>query len=308
MVMAGIHDIEIRHLEALRAVAEEGTFGRAATRLGFSQAAISAQIGALEKAVGEPVFDRPGGPRPVALTPAGRLLLGHAEAIIDRLGVAEVELDALRTGEGGRLVVGTFQSVSVQVLPAVLGALRAQAPDLEVRLFESDDDEELARRVVDESLDLSFLIGPRDHPDLEVVELCRDPFVALLPADDPRAERPDRPLRALDLDGAPLIGQQDCACQRLIDGGLRDLGVCPEYVFRTNDNAAVQAMVRAGMGAAVMPRMAVDARDPGVRVMTMNPPLAPRQILVATRKDRTVSAAARRFIDLAVRTSVRFTA
>ena len=68
-----LQDIEIRHLQALRAVAQEGSFGRAGERLGFTQSAISQQIASLERVLGEKVFDRRGGPRPVELTPAGEV-------------------------------------------------------------------------------------------------------------------------------------------------------------------------------------------------------------------------------------------
>ena len=71
MGMPSMRDLEIRHLEALDAVASTGTFGRAAERLGYTQSAISQQIAALERVMGAPVFDRPGGPRPVELTPLG---------------------------------------------------------------------------------------------------------------------------------------------------------------------------------------------------------------------------------------------
>ena len=84
--------IELRHLAALDAVAETGTFGRAAARLGYTQSAVSQQISALEKAIGGAVFDRPGGPRPVRLTPLGKLVLGHARdlATVEDLGTSGV--------------------------------------------------------------------------------------------------------------------------------------------------------------------------------------------------------------------------
>src|SRR5919108_1177491 len=90
--------LEFRHLIALKAIAEEGTFGRAARRLGYTQSAISQQIATLERIVGQRLIDRPGGPRPVSLTEAGRLLLRHADGITARLQAAQADLGALRDG------------------------------------------------------------------------------------------------------------------------------------------------------------------------------------------------------------------
>jgi DNA-binding transcriptional LysR family regulator len=77
-------DAELRQLAAMAAVADEGSFGRAAARLGYSQSTISQQIAALEKAVGGTVFDRPGGPKPVRITPLGALVLAHGRDLLAR--------------------------------------------------------------------------------------------------------------------------------------------------------------------------------------------------------------------------------
>src|SRR5881392_1638575 len=112
--------VELRHFAALQALADEGSFGRAAGKLGYTQSAISQQIAMLERIVGERLVERPGGPRPVTMTEAGRLLLRHAESIIARLQAAQADLAALSAGEAGSLRVGTFQSVGAKVLPAVM--------------------------------------------------------------------------------------------------------------------------------------------------------------------------------------------
>src|SRR5213080_4624492 len=103
--------IELRHLIALEAVSREGSFGRAATSLGYTQSAVSQQIATLERIVGERLLERPGGPRAVSLTEAGELLLRHAEAIVARLDAARADMASLRAGETGVLRVGTYQSV-----------------------------------------------------------------------------------------------------------------------------------------------------------------------------------------------------
>lgn len=295
--MVEASEIEVRHLVALSAVAEEGSFGRAGELLGFSQSAISQQIAGLERVLGTPVFDRPGGPRPPSLTPAGRLLLRHAGAVLDRLDVAVSELEELKAGTSGRLSIGTFQSVSVQLLPSLLGRLRAETPHLDVRLVE-EEVADLTDRVVADELDLAFAVGPVDDPRVESVAVRQDPMVVVVP---PSWVAPDADSYLLtDLRGRPMIGQSALdSCQRRIDAGLNQAGLDPTYVFRTNDNGAVQAMVRAGIGASVMPLLAVDADDPGVRVLAPVPEMPLRQIDLVWRRGRSRTAAARRFVELA---------
>src|SRR5205823_7005645 len=109
--------VELRHFLALEAVSREGTFGKAAGALGYTQSAVSQQIAALERIVGQRLVERPGGPKPVSLTEAGRLLLTHAEAIAARISAAQADLNALGAGEAGTLRVGVFQSGGQRTLP-----------------------------------------------------------------------------------------------------------------------------------------------------------------------------------------------
>src|ERR687883_1811718 len=120
--------VELRHLAALQALAEEGSFGRAAHKLGYTQSAVSQQIATLERVVGERLVERPGGPRPVTLTEAGRILLRHAESIIARLQAAQADLAALSAGDAGSLRVGTFQSVGAKLLPEVMRRFAPSVP------------------------------------------------------------------------------------------------------------------------------------------------------------------------------------
>jgi DNA-binding transcriptional LysR family regulator len=113
--------LEMRHLLALVAVVETGTFSRAAEQLGYTQSAVSQQVGTLERMVGAPLFERPGGPRPVRLTAAGEVLLTHARAVLARVNSAATDLRALASGEQGELRVGTLPSVGTKVLPRLLG-------------------------------------------------------------------------------------------------------------------------------------------------------------------------------------------
>ncbi|MBK9738502.1 MAG: LysR family transcriptional regulator [Actinobacteria bacterium] len=293
-------DVEFRHLKALRAVAEEGSFVGAADVLGFSQAAISQQIAGLEKAVGQSLFDRPGGPKPVTLTPAGRLLLTHADAMVDRLTVAERELSDLATGTAGRLIIGTYQSVSVQLLPDLVREMRTAAPNISIHLIEHADNDSLITDLLAGAIDVTFLTGPYEDSRLEIIELGIDPFVAVLAADgDEAREHSGRTFPTRSFIDVPMVGQHACDCQTAIDEGLRACGVRPRYVFRSNDNGAMQGMVRAGMGPAVMPLLAVDTADPGIVVKRLDPPLDPRTILIALRHGSTALPAAGKFVRIA---------
>src|SRR3954453_21537283 len=106
----GLVGVEARHLAALQAIAEERSFSRAAERLGYAQSAVSQQIAALERAVGLPLVERPGGPRPVSLTEAAPVLARHAERVVAGMAAARADLHALAAGESGSVRVGTFQS------------------------------------------------------------------------------------------------------------------------------------------------------------------------------------------------------
>jgi DNA-binding transcriptional LysR family regulator len=292
-----VGQMDLRQLQAFVAVVDEGSFGRAAESLGFTQSAISQQIASLERAVGAQLLDRPKGPRRSALTPVGTVLLRHARAVLDRLAQAADDVAAIQAGTSGRLVIGTFQSVSVKLLPDVVGTFKAESPEIDVRLRESDDNEEIQRLLLDDELDVAFLVGPITHEALDTVEICKDPFVLIMQRDAEAGRSGPFPL--LDLAGRDMVGQQESSCQTLIEKGMAGHGVLPHYIFRSNDNGAVQNMVKAGMGPAVMPLLAVDSDDPGIEVLPLDPPLEPRSILLAVRRGRTIAPAVRRFVDLA---------
>ncbi len=293
-----LRDVEVRHLAALRAVAEEGTFGRAARRLGFTQSAISQQISALERIVGQPLFERPGGPRPVSLTPAGELLVPHAVAVLERIVTAESELERFVSGTSGRVRIGTFQSVSVRILPGLVTTLQEVHPGVTVAPRECDDQEETLEWLRDGDLDLAFVVEPIDLDGYELQPLYHDPFVVLCPLDSTIAP-PHGPVPTESLSGIPLVGQHQNQCQLMIEGNLTEAGIAPQIVFRSGDNTAVAAMVRVGMGHAVMPRLAVDVDDPNILVRELDPPLPKRTISLAWSTTHSLTPAARTVVDLA---------
>jgi DNA-binding transcriptional LysR family regulator len=289
--------VELRHLAALEAVAREGTFGRAAASLGYTQSAVSQQIQTLERLVGERLLERPGGPRAVSLTEAGALLLRHAESIIARLHAAQADMAALAQGHGGRLRVGTFQSVGARVLPDVMRRFVAEWPHVELELTESASDEELLRLVERGELDLAFAMPPLLDGPFEAVELLADPYVLLVPADHELADVPRASVS--ELGDLTLIGNRACRSTQLAEDELTQRGSTVDVAFRSDDNGTVQGLVGAGFGAALVPLLAVDANDERVRVLELDPEIPPRRIALAWHRDRHRSPAARAFVDVA---------
>lgn len=285
-------DLSLRHLQALVAVREHGSYRRAAQQLGYSQAAITQQIAALERALGVAVFDRHPGPRPVTLTLAGAEVADAAGEMLARAGLLEAACDQMRDGTRGRLAIGTFQSVSARLLPTALAQVRASEPGVAIDVRESDDNDELTEHLLAGRVDVTFLVGPVRDDRLLVREVCRDPFIAMVRADSAYGES----VTLAELAGAPLIGHQQCRCHEIVAEGFRERGLDAHFVFRSNDNGAVQAMTRVGLGVAVMPRLAVEADDPTIRLVRLRPALPDRQILIAVPARRP-SLVALRFVE-----------
>ena len=227
----------------------------------------------------------PAGPRRVELTPIGATLLTHAIAVLEQLREAERDVETLLAG-GGRLAIGSFQSVSVKILPAVVGRILGESPQLDIRCTEYNNIDEVITPLQSGELDLAFVIGR----DLDHVRRHRAPHAVR------RSVRPDLPRRlastamaAGDVADLPLIGEQEGgSCQTALEQDLHDLGIEPSYVFRSNDNSAIQSMVRSGMGHSIRPYLAIEAGDPGIVVREMRPTLPPREIRIAWRTGHTL--------------------
>lgn len=280
---------ELRHLATLEAVASEGTFGRAAGRLGYTQSAVSQQIAALEKAVGGAVFDRPGGPRHVQLTPLGAVVLAHGRELLARAEAAADAVERFKAGEG-RVDIGTFQSVTNTILPSVVLRVRAAHPAADIRLVEEETDPPPT-----DDLDLIFFDG-RIGGDVEQLKVLDDPYVVVAR----RGDLPDGPVPLDALHEAPMVAPPPICDQARVEKMYAEVGIVPRIVFRTADNRGVLAMVRAGLGLAVMPRLSVDIREDDEILCTHEPEpaIAPREIYLGWKADRTLSPLARQVIDI----------
>src|SRR3989304_1076190 len=218
--------LDLRHLVALKTIADEGSFGRAAERLGYTQSAISQQIATLERIVGLRLIERPGGPRPISLTEAGRILLRHADAIQARLLAAKADMSALEAGDAGRLRVGTFQSVGTRVLPTLLRRFSEDHPRVEIVLRESAVEEALLEMVERGELDLTFWTLPGPAGPYDTVELLRAPSVLVAPAGSPLAEL-RRPPTLREIALQPLVGFSRCNAMDEVESHLESTGRRP---------------------------------------------------------------------------------
>lgn len=285
-------DVELRHLRTMAAIAEEGTFGRAAARLGYTQSSVSQQIAALEQALGGAVFDRPGGPRPIRVTPLGEVVLAHGHDLLTR---AEALTDAVARFRAGnsRIDIGTFQSVSNLILPAVVSRLLDEHPGCDIRLSEVEPEHPQI-----DDLDLLFHDGPVDG-DVEHVKLLDEQYLLVARA----GAFPDGPVRVKLLDDAPMVAWPPTYHQRWLERALASTGAQPRIVFRTPGHETIMSMVRAGIGSAVLPWLALHGSDAwsddGLSIHTLRPSPA-REMYLYWPAERTQSPLAARAIDIAV--------
>ena len=287
--------VELRHFAALQALASEGSFGRAAQKLGYTQSAVSQQIATLERIVGEKLVERPGGPRPVSLTEAGELLLRHADSIVARLQAAQADLHALRAGEAGVLRVGTFQSVGARLLPEIMRRFTEAWPAIEVVLAELDD-EDIEAALERGEVDVGFVLLPVEDAPLETIELLRDPYVLIVAKGAPLASEPPTLAR---IAAEPLIGFRGRSLDP-VEAAFHGSGVEPRFAFRSNDNPTAQGLVAAGLANAVMPELTVDVDDPRIAVRELGDAVPPRVIGIARHRDRYHSPGARAFVETAL--------
>ncbi len=304
--MAGRHEgggvtswlgLDVRHLLALLAVADAGTFSSAAERLGYTQSAVSQRVASLERMVGATLFERPGGPRHLRLTAEGTALVTHARAVIARLSDAEAELRALSTGEQGVLRVGTVQSVGARVLPELVRRFRAQHPHVNVQLRESHDPNELLPLMLDGELDVTFAPLPVPDGPFSTRVVFHDPFVLVAPADSPEAARATISIE--EVARLPLINYRSSWCRATLAGLFAGASPPPGFVFESNDNPTIQGLVGAGVAYWCDGLLSVEAADPATAVIPLDPPVEPRRVAAVWPAERHLPAALAPFLDTA---------
>jgi DNA-binding transcriptional LysR family regulator len=255
---------------------------RAAASLGYTQSAVSQQLQALERIVGVTLVARSPGARSIGLTEAGVQLLAHADAIAGHLESARADLAAFSDGRTGELRIGAVPSVAAALVPGLAEELRARAPRLTLAVSESYFPSQLLDSLGAGELDL--VVAPEDEArdGLESELLMGDPYVLLVPAGDPLAQL-GRKLTPADLARRDLIGK-DCgtASQRALSAALSDYGLGTPRI-RAHDLREVQALVRRGLGVAVVPRLLLDGPDPTLEALPVDHFIPDRRIALTTR-------------------------
>ncbi|MEU5313092.1 LysR family transcriptional regulator [Streptomyces sp. NPDC021562] len=280
--------IEARHLRVLRAVATTGSFSAAGRELGCTQPAVSQQMKALETSVGTPLLVRTG--REMRLTQAGEALVRHASGILAGLTAAEEEVAAIAGLRAGRVRLVSFPSGSSTLVPTALAALRAAHPGTRVSLEEAEPPKSVdLLREGDCDIALAFRYGgaadaggAEEWADLVVRPLLVDRLVGLVPEGHRLARAESVALGEL-ADESWIAGCPRCRGQLV--QACESAGFTPRIDFATDDYPAVVGLVGAGLGVAVLPRLAVESVRPrGARTVALEPAVR-REIVALTLPD-----------------------
>lgn len=287
-------DLSTAWLRVFLDVARHGSFTVAARTLGWTQSAVSRQIASLESALGgAPLFDRL--PRGVRLTEAGRVLVPHAEAVVERLGAAGRDLAALREVSGGRLRLGAFATADAALVPRAIAAFRARHPG--VRLTREEGlTPVLLDRLASGGLDLAVVSttgrAPLDAYDLH--HLLDESLYVAVPADHPLAAEPS--VRLARLADADWISGSSRPEGTLLDAALRH-GFRPRVAHVVAEWTAKQGYVAAGLGVTLVPALAAESVRPDIALLPVRDEGAPaRAVYAATARGRSLSPAATAFL------------
>jgi DNA-binding transcriptional LysR family regulator len=264
--------LDVRKLAALREIATRGSFSAAARGLNYSQSAISQQVAQLEREVGTLLIERRG--RRIRLTPAGQALADRAGPILRDLREAEAELEAITGLRRGTLRLAVFASAAATVVPPAMARFRAGHPGVAITMTIADSGAALSH-VANGEADIA-IINKSDRfaagPAVAVSGLLEDPMRVALPLGHRLAER--QSVRLADLSAEPwmLATSSSCADWEVFVTACRRAGFEPRIAFRNDDYLALQGLVAAGLGVALLPDLATAS----VRDDIVLRPLEPR--------------------------------
>jgi DNA-binding transcriptional LysR family regulator len=294
--------LNLARLQVLCEVVGLGSFSAAAESLSYTQSAVSQSIARLEAETGAPLVVR--GRRGVTPTPAGAALVSHAERIFEQVQKAEADIAAVMGVRSGRLRVGTFPSGGATLMPPAVARFRRAHPDI-VLTLEDGEPETIVPRLRAGELDLALLYEfPGARPrrrrlgaGLRSVRLVDDPLRLALPVEHPLAATPQ--LVLTDLRDEPWVQTSASSpyAQHVVAACLA-AGFEPTVAFESDDFDTIQGLVAAGVGVALIPRLALSRVHPGVVVRELRDGGPIRQVTVATVAGGGVAPAARSMIQM----------
>jgi len=276
--------LEISQLRCFVATAEELHFGRAARRLNMTQPPLSRQIQLLERVVGARLLERTS--RQVSLTAAGRVFLPEAQRIVRLAEAATLAVRRAAQGQSGRVAVGFTAVSGYSLVPGLVARAREALPDVGLELYEMVSADQV-EGLLSGQLDVALLRPPVDRAAFASRPLMAEALAAALPPDDPLASR--ERLRLVDLHDRPLVmysrwgaGYFHNLVMRLLDAE----GVAPRLVQHVTQIHSMLGLVRAGLGAAVVPASAGELHFGEVvfRPLDTDPP-RPAEMRFAWRRD-----------------------
>ncbi|MCE0762120.1 LysR family transcriptional regulator [Pseudonocardia kujensis] len=278
--------MELRHLQYLVAVVEEGTVTAAATRLHVAQPGVSAQLRQLERELGEPLLTRTS--RGVTPTAAGEAVLPYARAALAAVEGAHLAVDELKGLVRGRVAVGMAPSLAATDLPDLLAEFRRAHPAVEISLREGTSDALLAQLVAGE-LDLVWAGISGAPPAGVATRTITDQAVVAVGVEADEMgldELLERPVMCMSPGTGPR-GAFDAACAAA--------GVRPAIAFEAGDPLLLARLAARGLGVAVLPEGAVRAAGLDVGAARLVPEVRSR-IELAWRADGPNGPAARALI------------
>lgn len=273
--------VDLRHLAALAALARDGSLRRAARRLDVAPATVSRWIARLEATLQRQLVER--GRDGAALTAAGRLLAGHAQAVQTAMEAARDDLDALAAGETGAVRVGAIAGRCGRLTALVVAALAQRRPRLHALSVDYVDEERALAALAAGGVDLLLTEPPLPRDRFDCCELLLDPPTLLVPTGSALAERA-LPLAAEDLSALTLVAPRSAAAAERLGDALRAVGARPRLVRHADEIATVHALVGAGIAAAIVPRLAVDPHDVGTVAVDLGHLLTPIPVALAWRR------------------------
>lgn len=286
-------DLNLRDIRAFIAVAQTGSFTRAASRLHLSQPALTVQIRRLEETVGVRLFDR--NSRNVALTPTGRELLPLLQKSLHDMEHVLIDARALGDGSSGTVRIACLPTFAASVLPELIQQVKAAVPraGFHVRDAVAGVVETLVRN---EEVDIGLTGGELSDAEIDVLYAGADQLVAVLPAGHAFARR--KRVSLTDLASVPLVlTAQGTSVRAVVDGAFTSGGCAPEIACEPTYMMTAVAMVRAGLGVTILPASAREVRaEPELRVRPIDHDAFLRPIALIKKRGRTLPPITQTFV------------